>query len=311
MLDEHSAKIRAKTRRGEERVDAAIARSGGSAQSNHQTAHLAQSTSQARIPLLERERNDAAAQDRRICSPKRQRSQQQVRSRTSASPNWKENWRQPRNEFAEHKNERSVRRGGAEKCAHRAKSKLLEKLNELRLALATERQRHESLVAQRQPMAARESRTRRVDRGTARGYRQLRAADSRRRRRNRENAEAAIERQTARRAERQTQPATEDRRTARMPRAASQRTRGMTCAPEFAQRSARSRGQQQVRESQLQMQIDNLAEHVERRYQVDLRAFAPDAIAFEKTLAVQLKRAEEKRSRRKLRRCRTDRTCRT
>jgi chromosome segregation protein len=53
------------------------------------------------------------------------------------------------------------------------------------------------------------------------------------------------------------------------------------------------RGQQQVRETQLQMQIDNLAEHVSRRYQIDLRAFSPDETAFNKTLRVQLKRAEK------------------
>src|SRR5205807_347066 len=54
-----------------------------------------------------------------------------------------------------------------------------------------------------------------------------------------------------------------------------------------------NRGQQQVRETQLQMQIDNLAEHVSRRYQIDLRAFSPDETAFNKTLRVQLKRTEK------------------
>src|SRR5207253_1419394 len=53
------------------------------------------------------------------------------------------------------------------------------------------------------------------------------------------------------------------------------------------------RGHQQVRESQLQMQIENLAENISRRYQVDLRAFSPDEGEFEKTLRAQLKRAEK------------------
>jgi chromosome segregation protein len=53
------------------------------------------------------------------------------------------------------------------------------------------------------------------------------------------------------------------------------------------------RGREQVRESQLQMQIQNLAERVEQRYHVDLRAFASDQSEFQKTLRVQLKRAEK------------------
>ena len=41
------------------------------------------------------------------------------------------------------------------------------------------------------------------------------------------------------------------------------------------------------------MKIDNLAEHVERRYHVDLRRFAADEAAFSKTLNVQLKRRDK------------------
>jgi chromosome segregation protein len=53
------------------------------------------------------------------------------------------------------------------------------------------------------------------------------------------------------------------------------------------------RSKQQVRESQLQMQSDNLVEHISRRYQLNLRGFAPDQVAFEKTLRAQLKRNEK------------------
>jgi chromosome segregation protein len=52
------------------------------------------------------------------------------------------------------------------------------------------------------------------------------------------------------------------------------------------------RGAQQVRESQLQMKIDNLVDHVQRRYHVDLRTFAQDQAVFGKTLHAQLKRRE-------------------
>ena len=50
------------------------------------------------------------------------------------------------------------------------------------------------------------------------------------------------------------------------------------------------RGKQEVRQTQLQLRIENLAEHVMRRYQVDLRAFTPDAYAFQKTFSVVTKR---------------------
>jgi chromosome segregation protein len=54
-----------------------------------------------------------------------------------------------------------------------------------------------------------------------------------------------------------------------------------------------SRAQQQVRESQLQMKIDNLAGHISRSYHVDLQEFAIDQPAFEKVLRAQLKRNEK------------------
>jgi chromosome segregation protein len=52
------------------------------------------------------------------------------------------------------------------------------------------------------------------------------------------------------------------------------------------------RSKQQVRETQLQMQADNLAEHISRRYQVNLRDVVSDQTAFEKTLRTQLKRRQ-------------------
>ncbi|PYJ74718.1 MAG: hypothetical protein DME72_01965, partial [Verrucomicrobia bacterium] len=51
-----------------------------------------------------------------------------------------------------------------------------------------------------------------------------------------------------------------------------------------------ARSKHQVRETQLQLQIDNVAEHISRRYQLDIRESAPDQVAFEKTLQAQLKR---------------------
>ena len=50
------------------------------------------------------------------------------------------------------------------------------------------------------------------------------------------------------------------------------------------------RGKEEVRQTQLQLHVENLAEHVMRRYQIDLREFERDQFAFSKTLQVQLKR---------------------
>ncbi len=52
------------------------------------------------------------------------------------------------------------------------------------------------------------------------------------------------------------------------------------------------RGTHSVRQTQLQLQIEHLAEHVMERYRVDLRAFQPDEPAHEKVLRAQLKRRD-------------------
>jgi chromosome segregation protein len=50
-----------------------------------------------------------------------------------------------------------------------------------------------------------------------------------------------------------------------------------------------ARGKEEVRQTQMQLKIESLAEHVMRRYQVDLRDFSPDRYAFTKTFRAQLK----------------------
>jgi len=54
------------------------------------------------------------------------------------------------------------------------------------------------------------------------------------------------------------------------------------------------RGTHSVRQTQLHLQIEHLAEHVVERYRLDLRQFEPDAQAHEKVLHAQLKRTKEK-----------------
>ena len=170
-------------------------------------------------------------------------------------------------------------------------TELNERLTELRLALATERQRHENLVAQRQPMTARETElcetiaARQSEIAAFERRLSAQASESR-------DSEAAITNQTEQLAELEKSVAM----------LANQRARELSTANEMESslRNIRNglnelhdmRSQQQVRESQLQMKIDNLAEHVQRRYQVDLRSFTLDEAGFEKALCVQLKRRE-------------------
>jgi chromosome segregation protein len=164
-------------------------------------------------------------------------------------------------------------------------------LNELRLALATERQRYENLVAQRQPMSDRETElsdmiaARQAEIANFENRLESQADESK-------NAEATIQKQTAQRAELEATVAT----------FASRRTECLSTTNEMEThlRALRnslselhdSRSKHQVRETQLQLQIDNVAEHISRRYQLDLRESASDQAAFEKTLRAQLKRRQ-------------------
>jgi chromosome segregation protein len=165
-------------------------------------------------------------------------------------------------------------------------------LNDLRLAVATARQRHESLEAQRQPMAAREAElveliaNRRTDIAS---YESKLAAQTQENR----DAEVAIKEQTARAAEAEAAANKISSQRAVRLRAVQERETELRGLRNSLSELQEKRGHRQVRESQLQMQIENLAENISRRYQIDLRAFSPDEAAFGKTLRAQLKRAEK------------------
>jgi chromosome segregation protein len=164
-----------------------------------------------------------------------------------------------------------------------------EKLNELRLAVATERQRHESLVNHRQPMAAREAEladlvaARRADIATYQNRLGTQAKES-------EEADAKILGQTAQlETANETVAALAEDRGARL--AAVNAQESQVRALRDSLNDLRDlRGKQEVRQTQLQLRIENLAEHVMRRYQIDLRAFTTDTFAFQKTLSVLTKR---------------------
>jgi chromosome segregation protein len=169
---------------------------------------------------------------------------------------------------------------------------LSEKLNELRLAIATERQRHENLIARREPMGARDAEL--VELITVRNadiemYEQKLAAQARESR----ESEALIKNHTAEREKAEANAAKiAEQRAARVAAISDRETELRSLRNSLGELQDR-RAQQQVRESQLQMKIDNLIEHVSRSYHLDLRAFAPDHAAFDKTLSAQIKRSEK------------------
>jgi chromosome segregation protein len=164
-----------------------------------------------------------------------------------------------------------------------------EQLNELRLAVATERQRHESLVHHRAPMAARESEladliaARRGDITTYQDRLARQARES-------EGAEAKINEQAAElEMAEQNAAALAEQRSARLAVVTEHETQLRTLRNSLNDLRD-SRGKEEVRQTQFQLRIENLNEHVMRRYQVDLREFAADTFAFQKTLSVITKR---------------------
>jgi chromosome segregation protein len=159
----------------------------------------------------------------------------------------------------------------------------------LRLAVATERQRYEHLIAQRRPMSARDA-----ELAEAIAARQAEISNFEKRLSTQaeesQTAESAIEKQTGQRVDL-------EGLLAALTQQRKERSTMMNGA-ESNLRTIRnslndlrdSRSKDQVRQAELQLRIDNLTERVSRRYQINLREFSPDQAAFEKTLRAQVKR---------------------
>ena len=269
---------------------ATVSRQVDEARSQYQAAHLAQSTSANRISLLQAEEKEA---ERKVDNLKLEKAtlEQQIEAAGERVAKLEGELNAARDELAEYEAEQTAAEKD-ERGARTQEEKTLETLNDLRLAIATARQRHESLEAQRQPMATRETElveliaARRADIASYESKLAAQAQESR-------DAEVAIKEQTARAAEAEAAASKiSSQRAARVSAVEKQETelRGVRNSLSELQEK---RGHQQVRESQLQMQIENLAENISRRYQVDLRAFSPDEAAFGKTVRAQLKRAEK------------------
>ena len=166
---------------------------------------------------------------------------------------------------------------------------LTERTNELRLGVATDRQRHQNLVAQREPMGARDAElaelitVRNADIAMYERKLATQAEESR-------ESETLMKTQTAQRDEAQANSAKIAGQRATRLAAISDRESELRRVRDSLGELQDRRAQEQVRESQFQMKIDNLLGHISRSYQIDLRGFAGDQPAFEKVLRGQLKK---------------------
>jgi len=256
------------------------------ARTQSETADRAQSSAENRILFLERELNDA---ERKIEALRSEQTTlaQQVHDRVAKL---EEDLATERDGLAGQQEQQEAAEAAREKMTKR-EGQAAEQLSELRLSLATEQQRRDSLVTQRQPMLAREAELAEMitarDTEIATFEKRLvgQAGESK-------AAEAAIEKQNMQRTEREATVAALTNQRADRSSELNEMESDLRSVRNSLNELHDLRAKQQVRQTQLQLQMDNLAEHISRRYQIDLREFAPDQVAFEKTLRAQLKRRE-------------------
>ncbi len=152
---------------------------------------------------------------------------------------------------------------------------LIAELNELRIKAATEKQRHDSLYNQRAPMTARLNELRELIQHRKRdidGYRAKIEGLESETERIRQDIETAKERLSE--AEQEVARLSEQR--ASMAGEAEEIEATLRILRRQMGECAEQRGQQDVLRTRLQLRIDNLGEHIQRRYQIELREFQPD-----------------------------------
>jgi chromosome segregation protein len=176
----------------------------------------------------------------------------------------------------------------AQKQTTLREEELTEKMNQLRLAVATERQRHENFIAQHDAMRAREAElveliaVRKADIATYESKLAAQTEESR-------ESENLIKSQTVQREEAKAKGVKIAERRSTQLSTISHCEAELRRLRDSLGELQHQHAQRQVRESQLQMKVDNLAQHISRSYQIDLRAFVVDQPAFEKVLRAQLK----------------------
>ena len=275
-------------RREEVRASVAVAQEElEEARRRHQVAHLSQSTSAAQILLLNHQLRLAEEK-----LPQLQSERTTLEQQTTMANERIAQLEQELAAMTASVTEQQARRAAAAEEGEQSRlheEETAEALQTLRLTVATEKQRHENLLGQRQPMAAREAElgelidARRADIANYERRLELQTIES-------EQAETALQAQAAQLSAAEENVATiSQERTGRLTAVNSLEAELRTVRNSLNELHD-VRGKEQVRQTQLQLRIENLVEHVTRRYQVDLRDFNPDPYGFQKTLRVQLKR---------------------
>ncbi len=260
------------------------------ARAAHRTAELAQSAAGSRIAVLEREVDIAGA---RLEDLKNEQStlHQQISSADARIATLQESLSAVRATVSEEEKLRM-----AAEQAHGAaileETRAAEHLNDLRLAVATEQQRYDGLTAQRAPVAARSAElaetieTRRREIADFEARIESQADDSK-------NSQTLLAQHEVRQGERKHALASLTAKRSEMASALHADEAAIRTIRDSLDSLHERRAAQQVRESQLQMKIDNLIDHVQRRYHVDLRTSAQDEDSFTKILQAQWKRREK------------------
>jgi chromosome segregation protein len=254
---------------------------------SHQEAQFAQTAAASKVSELEREeysaereleslKSDCSTLERQIAA-----ADDQIRSLEEQTAQLEKRITEARSEISLNERQRNEALQEEEDASAR--------LAELRIAAVTHQQKHQNLLAQRAPMLARQSElmellsTRRADIENYETRLVTQAAED-------EVARNAIEQQTGECKRRETE----------IGKLVAERTSrlGKINSDEAELRGTRDRlielqekrGTHSVRQTQLQLQLEHLTEHVMERYRVDIRAFQPDKPAHEKVLHAQLKR---------------------
>jgi chromosome segregation protein len=252
-----------------------------------QTAHVAHTTAAGQISLLETEQETATRKIDNSQSDKRT-LEEQIKSAEERVAQLETELSELRSELEQRQSDHaSVEQDENE--ARLREDRTRERIGDLKLALATEQQRYENLRAQREATRARDVEL--ADLVTARradivGYENKLAAQTN----ESQQAEQLIADQTARATELETHGAALGQRRATRVAEIERRESELRELRNSLSDLQNDRAQQQVRESQLRMQMQHLADRVERQYHVDVRTAASDQGLFEQILRAQLKR---------------------
>lgn len=257
------------------------------ARRRHQAAHLSQSNSAAQILLLNHQLRVSEEKLRQL-QTERATLEQQTKLADERIALLEQELTGLSDALTAQRGQQTAATQASEQARLQEKE-TAEALQSLRLAVATEKQRQENLINQRQPMATREAElselidARRSDIVNYERRLELQTIES-------EQANATLESQSAELAAAEEKVAAIAQERAGRLAAVNNLDVELRAVRNSLNEMHDRRGQEQVRQTQLQLRIDNLLEHVTRRYQLDLREFENDHYAFQKTLRVQLKR---------------------